>query len=278
MIRLAAVHRRERANAAASWRQPAARVVRAFHGACHQDLVDAPAGLAGRRDRLDDRHRARRGGQGKEAQECSWPPAALARAHRCDAAQGDARHDLAPDRRPDQALCAGALPVRADRDGLDARPHDTARLRSIAGRAGRGAGQRVHGALGDQGEAGQPDGGSGRHHGSGGGHRASQRDGVDGQLRDLGSPGRSTGRTCAGRAGTTSRQGAQGSGQEGLGLPAQGQGCEQGRQGSYDRGHGQAGRRTQWGGRSGAARRRARCESVAALRQGGSTKALRARR
>ncbi len=37
------------------------------------------------------------------------------------------RHDLAPDRGPDQALCAGALPVRANRDGLDAGPCDAAR-------------------------------------------------------------------------------------------------------------------------------------------------------
>src|SRR5512140_3946644 len=107
MTMLTVVQRRETANAAAPW-QPTARAVRAFDAARDQDRDHAPTGLARRRDRLDHGYRARRGGQREQTQECCWTPASPACADRTDAAQGHAGHDLAPDRGPGQALCAGA--------------------------------------------------------------------------------------------------------------------------------------------------------------------------
>ena len=61
----------------------------------------------------------------EQAQERGRPPAASAGLAGRDDAQGDTGHDLARGGGPNPPLCAGALPLRSDRDGLDTRTSTT---------------------------------------------------------------------------------------------------------------------------------------------------------
>ena len=79
---------------------------------------------------------AGRGDSSEQAEECGGPSAAPAGAARGDGAEGDPVHDVPGAGGPDSPLRPGAVPVRADGDGLVAGPQHAARLLRADGRGG----------------------------------------------------------------------------------------------------------------------------------------------
>lgn len=115
----------------------------------------------------------------------------------------------------DQVLRAGAVLVRADRDGLDAGLHHRAGLRAADGRGRRAADQRGRGRASGLARPGRPQDRSRRHDRAGSSDSASQRDGAARELRPLVGVGGGQGRTgdqalC--REGRGQAQGGEGAG------------------------------------------------------------------
>ena len=120
---------------------------------------------------------------GQQVEERRWAAATAPRAPGRDGVC-DPVHALPSAGRPDSALRASAVPVRADGDGLDSGPQYAPRLHGVDGGRGSPLHQRVRGGRGGGGKAGRPEGVGGGHDGARGGHPASERDGVDGWVPD----------------------------------------------------------------------------------------------
>src|SRR5712691_10797095 len=126
---------------------------------------------------------------GEQAEERGWPPAASAGAARRDAADGNAEDELSGCGGSNPVLRAGAVSVRADGDGLDARFHDDLGLHRIDGRGRNRSDQRIRGGAGSCGEAGRSENSGGGHDGAGSGDPVAERDGIDGIVFQLGGGG-----------------------------------------------------------------------------------------
>src|SRR5712691_2220242 len=126
---------------------------------------------------------------GEQAEERGWPPAASAGAARRDAADGNAEDELSGCGGSNPVLRAGAVSVRADRDGLDARFHDDRGLHRIDGGRRNRADQRVRGGAGGGGEVSRKEGDVGGHDSAGSSDPVAERDGIDGVVFQLGGGG-----------------------------------------------------------------------------------------
>src|SRR6266851_1238333 len=165
--------------------QPPAGPVPALEDAKNPYRGEPPAGPANRAYRLDRARGARRGDSPEQGEERGRATTAHANKSRCDDAESNARYDLARVGGPSSPLRPGQIPVRADRDGLDAGLHDGARLRGAVGRGWGEVDQRVRGGVGSRREVSGPKRGSGGHDSAGGSHPIPERDGIDGRLRDI---------------------------------------------------------------------------------------------